>query len=53
MPFNQLKFKGMAFVFYDRIVIYSKMKKNHSVSDVSSTEITFSGRYLKSILEMD
>ena len=27
MPFNQLKFKGMAFVFYDRIVIYSKMKK--------------------------
>ena len=35
------------------LLFIPKWKKNHSVSDVSSTEITFSGRYLKSILEMD
>ena len=44
----------MAFVFYERIGTYSKMKKKELMiytfiqlsSDVLSTEITFSSRYL-------
>ena len=50
----------MAFVFYERIGTYSKMKKKLMIytfiqlsSDVLSTEITFSSRYLTWILEMD
>ena len=61
MPFNQLKFKGMhGFRFlWENCYLFQNEKKIlmitfiHSISDVSSTEITFSGKYLKSILEMD